>query len=1214
MGKKLTNTIELVGRMDPTVESMFKTVEKYAKQAQKALSKTELGDVEKLAKQSSVSISALGSKLRAVDDGLKLNPTSLDLITKKQRTLSQMIDTTKTRLFALKTEQAAFVESGGDLNSDQYTKLTTEIQKAENALERLNSQQNNFSPKVQQFGKRMEGVSKATGKVAKAMAPVSAASGAFLTSAVKTSSDFQSAMNQIAATKGISTTDAELGKLREQAMKLGADTAFSSTQAAEGLNILAMAGYNTDESIAMSKATLNLASAGAIQMSDSASYLSGTLKGFGLEADRAAEVADRIAKGSSVAATDVGQLGSAMADSAATSRSYNQDINNTGVALLRLAEQGVTGSAAGTALAAVEKNLFTASEQGAKALSELGVSAYDSAGKARDINEVVNDISASLNGLNDQQKSDTLSKIFDIQGLDAYNKMIASGADKQKVFREAMEGSAGAAEQMAATQMEGLGGALTELSSAFDNMKITIGDVFSGPLEKGVDFLTGLISKFNSADSSVQKFTAYGLAGLTAAVPAMFGISKLTGGIGKFIDKAGRANTVTGKLAGKMGGLFKRKQKTPSIDMGGASSNPTAGMAASVGSETSAAQGKLAGFVNSVGNLFKSIGTGISTAFQGIGTGISTALQGAATAISSLNPVGVLSFGMAIGVVSLALVGLAKCRGDVLPFLQGLSDIFTSLVGGVLDAVASAIVKVAGVAVVLGQALAAAAPFVEALGTALATVASGIGEAIATIAEGVGNGLATVITAIGPIAPQLATAIATIVTAISEGAAQIGPVIAQIVTACQPIVSDLTSLLETALTQISPIIDSIGNCFKDLGTSIKTALEGVSGVIDSLGSAVSGVLDSIAGIIDSIGNAALNAGRGFDQMANGIKTITNLNVFDMGASLAAVATGAGLIAAHSGGIAEMGTGFTQIASAMQTLSATTAQAVASFALLPGLLESLSSSTATISQLGPAFSSAAAQMSVALGMMSSAVSTHLSSISTRFMVTMPLIVTTTSTSMNQIANVTRSTLAGLAATVAAAMAGVVAAFQSAMASAVATVSAGMSAIRGMMSVSIQGPHLAVPHVSVSGNFSLNPPSAPSFSVSYYKEGGILSGATLFGMLGNTGLVGGEAGPEAVLPLNMLWSKLDEILTRSIGAISGYKANSSRLINNPEAASLIPASTGSGSIVVNFNPVINIGGEGGKTSEASISAALARAKDDLLDELEDILREQRERAYA
>ena len=1211
MGKKLTNTIELVGRMDPTVESMFKNVEKLAQQAQKALSKTELKDVEKLAKQSSVSASALGSKLRAVNDGLKLNPTSLDLITTKQRTLNQMIDTTKTRLFALKTEQAAFVESGGDLNSDQYTKLTTEIQKAENALERLNSQQNNFSPKVQQFGKRMEGVSEATGKVAKAIAPVSAGAGALGVSAIKTAADFDSAMNQIAATKGIKSTDAEMGQLREQAIKLGNDTAFTSAQAAEGLNILSMAGYKTGDAIAISADMLNLASAGQISMSDSATYLATTLKGFNMNAEDAGKIADRIAKGSSAAATDVGELGAAFADSAATSQSYGQTVDDVGVALLRLADQNVLGSAAGTSLAALEKNLYKASDQGKKTLDDLGVSAYDAAGKARPINDVVNEIRDSMQGLTDQEQSEKLSKIFDIQGSDAYYKMIATSAEKQKEFEQAMKESQDTAASMAQTQNEGLNGALTRLGSAFDNMKIKIGSVFTGPLEKGADFLTGLIQKFNDASDSTHKFAAYGLAGITAAAPALFGISKLTGGIGKFIDKAGRANTITGKLAGKMGGLFKGKTKSAGD---GASMNPVSGMSSAVGSETSAAQGKIVGFVNSVGNLFKSIGTGISTAFQGIGKGISTALQGASAAISNLNPMGAASFAIVIGTLTLALIGLAKCRNDVLPFLQGLSDIFTSMVGGVLDAVASAIVKLAGVAVVLGQALAAAAPFVEAFGNAISTIAQGVGEGIASIAEGIGNGLAAVITAIGPIAPQLATAIATIVTAISEGAAQIGPVIAQIVTACQPIVSDLTSLLETALTQISPIIDSIGNCFKDLGTSIKTALEGVSGVIDSLGSAVSGVLDSIAGIIDSIGNAALNAGRGFDQMANGIKTITNLNIFDMGASLAAVATGAGLIAAHSGGIAEIGTGFTQIASAMQTLSTTTAQAVASFALLPGLLESLSSSTATISQLGPAFSSAAAQMSVALGMMSSAVSTHLSSISTRFMVTMPLIVTTTSTSMNQIANVTGSTLAGLAATVAAAMAGVVVAFQSAMASAVATVSAGMSAIRGMMSVSIQGPHLAVPHVSVSGNFSLNPPSAPSFSVSYYKEGGILSGATLFGMLGNTGLVGGEAGPEAVLPLNMLWSKLDEILTRSIGAISGYKANSSRLINNPEAASLIPASTGSGSIVVNFNPVINIGGEGGKTSEASISAALARAKDDLLDELEDILREQRERAYA
>lgn len=1216
MGKKLTNTVELKGQLDASVNNMFKAVQKMSEATAKAMKNYNketsksgakpFEDAAKAAKQSGATMSVLGSKLNAINDGLQMKPTSLNLITSKQQTLGKMIDTTKTKLAALQQQQQEFIDSGGDLGSDKYEKLQTEIQKTENSLSRLTAQQNNFSPRVQQFGAAMDVVSEKTGAMAKTFAPASAAAGAFGVSTVKTSMDFQSAMNQIAATKGISTTSEELGQLREQAMKLGADTAFSSTQAAEGLNILSMAGYGTEDAIAMSQSMLSLASAGQIDMADSAAYLATTMKGFQDQNYSAGDVADRIAKGSSLAATDVGQLGDAFSAASATSNAYGQSIDDMGVALLKLADQGVTGSAAGTALAAVEKNLFTATDQGAKAMQQLGVSAYTAEGKARPLNDVLNDIGKATKNMTDQQRSDVLSNIFDIQGMEAFNKMMATTSEKEKGFREGLENSSGAADQMAKTQNEGLKGSLIELGSAFDNAKISIGNVFSGPLEKGVDWLTGLVHKFNDAGDSVHKFTAYGIAGLAALSPALFGVSKLTGGIGSFISKAGKANTITRKLAGGIGKMFGKKTA-------GAGSRPLAGMTAGSDAQLNTMTAKAQACTSKIGSMFQGMGNGISTVFQGIGKGI----QSVFTGISSMNLMGAASFAVVVGSVSLALIGLAKCRNDILPFLEGLNTAFTGLVSGVLDAFVNSLIKLAPVVGIVAEGFAKLAPLATALGSGIGQAAQGIGSGIGQIAQGVGQGIATILSAIGPMMPQIASSIAILVQAFAGAAPTIAGAITQIITAATPLVATLVPIFTTLITSISPILDSLGEAFSKFGEAVHSALEGVADIITAVGEAINNILSGAADVVRSIGDAALNCGTGFERMANGLEKITGLNLFSMGAALAAVAAGAGLLVGYSGGMSELGTGFMDTANAMQMLSGNISGAIAAMALLPPAIENLVSASANMSTIGDNMMPAALQMTVALNMMGTAASSNVPGIISPFMTVFPQIPTIVSTTMSNASNAMTSGLSGMKSAVTSAMNGVISAFQVGMAMALATVRAGISAIQSAMSVSISGPHLAVPHVSVSGNFSLNPPSAPSFSVSYFKKGGLLNGATLFGAMGEKALVGGEAGPEAILPLDTLWSKMDEILTKAVNTAISYASLGSRPINNENAIAKAsaPASTGGNSpFNVTFAPVININGGQGEDVQGSVSTALARAKDDLMDELESLLAEMRDRAYA
>ena len=163
-----------------------------------------------------------------------------------------------------------------------------------------------------------------------------------------------------------------------------------------------------------------------------------------------------------------------------------------------------------------------------------------------------------------------------------------------------------------------------------------------------------------------------------------------------------------------------------------------------------------------------------------------------------------------------------------------------------------------------------------------------------------------------------------------------------------------------------------------------------------------------------------------------------------------------------------------------------------------------------------------------------------------------------------------------------------------------VSSAISAIKSAMHFSWSLPKLKLPHVSISGKFSLNPPSAPHFGISWYKEGGILTQPTVFGAAGNRLLAGGEAGAEAVLPLSKLWDELDRILNSAISAVASYGQPEAGLV--AKAGQLLTMDNfslgglaGGGGIYINYDfsgftwsPTVNADGDGGSGIMAELKA--------------------------
>lgn len=339
------------------------------------------------------------------------------------------------------------------------------------------------------------GFASAASSVASAgIAAVNAAAGAtagFTKAAIETGREFDSAMSQVAATLGMTTEDIEnnvdnagetFEALRKTAKEMGAATNFSASEAAEGLNILAMSGFDASQSIEMVDDVLHLAAAGSMDMASAAGYVSGAMKGFNDETKDAQYYADLMAKGATLANTSVSQLGDALSGAAAMGSAYGQSAEDMTVSLLRLAEQGEVGSNAATMLSAAMANIYTPMDQAKKAMDELGVSAYDESGSIREFNDVINDLNEAIernSGGNEELANRYKDLIFGKQGLAAFNKLVVTGTEKQDEWAEALaraSDGAGEAAKQYATMTDNLQGDIDIWNSALDGFKVAISD------------------------------------------------------------------------------------------------------------------------------------------------------------------------------------------------------------------------------------------------------------------------------------------------------------------------------------------------------------------------------------------------------------------------------------------------------------------------------------------------------------------------------------------------------------------------------------------------------------------------------------------------------------------------------------------------------------------------------------------------------------------
>jgi tape measure domain-containing protein len=308
-----------------------------------------------------------------------------------------------------------------------------------------------------------------------------------------------------------------------------------------------------------------------------------------------------------------------------------------------------------------------------------------------------------------------------------------------------------------------------------------------------------------------------------------------------------------------------------------------------------------------VSSVIRSLGTAVATASKGIGTGLAIAFRGLGQAIAIVPPTTWLALGAGIALVCVGLA-LLGTQGD------GVVKVFQAL--------GSAVSQV-----------------IIALGAGLSSVLASLGSVIqsfGTAIQSVGNGIRLVFEGIGTIIQSVGIAIKGTLEGLALAFTGFG-------NGVRLALEGVGSVIQSVGTAIKSVLEGLGTAFEKFGTAVKTVCEGVKTVIDSIGDSIRKILDGVANVIKSIGESAEKAGNGFRLFAEGVKTLVDLNLGDLVATLTATALGVGKISAHAGEMTTAGTGMQTMAQGLLSLGEAANSVQGALTSIPTLITNLNTS-------------------------------------------------------------------------------------------------------------------------------------------------------------------------------------------------------------------------------------------------------------------------------
>ena len=927
--------------------------------------------------------------------------------------------------------------------------------------------------------------------------------------------NFTSTMSEVSAISGATGEDFE--KLEACAREYGATTVFSASNAAEALKYMSLAGWDADQSTSALGGVLNLAAASGMELGAASDMVTDYLSAFAMEAGDAAYFADLLSYAQSHSNTTAEALGEAYKNCAANLNAAGQDVETVTSLLEGMANQGYKGSEAGTAMAAIMRDITNGMKDGAIKIGETSVAVMDAQGNFRDLTDILTEVEAATNGMGDAERAVALSSTFTADSTKGLNLILNEGMDNIAGYEEELRGASGSAEEMANIMNDNLSGDVAAMNSAFEELGLKIYDALESKLRAGVQFITnGVIPAIEWLGGHIPEVTI-AVSGLGAVIAAM------------------NWGTISSKIAMVKGALVKL-----AAALGGVSLPAIAIIA--VITAVALAFTNLWKNNEEFRNKITAIWDGIKAKFDEFGQGIVDRLNALGFEFEDITEVMKAVWDGFCEVLAPIFEGvfqqISNILNEALDILTGLFDIFAGIFTGDWDMVWQGVQEVFGA--VWDFVVATFENWIstftsladtvlgwfgtdwETVWTNVKTFFSDTWNAISSFFSGILTGIKTfftdtwnaIVSFFSGILSGIYSSVTGTMTEIHDTFTNIWDSITGFLSGAWETIKNIVTVGIMAVKEIiSAAFQIITLPFRFIWENCKDTVLSIWETIKSvIGEKIDAVKEKITTVTTAISNVASAAWNAISSTASslweGIKGTIGSKI-DAAKEKVSTATSAITSVASSA--------WSSVSSTASSLWNTISSTVSS--KISAASSAVSSATSTITSVASsAWSSVSSTASSQWESIRSTISSKLSSAKS-----------TVSNLMSGITSTMSSGLSSALSTVSGKFSSIYSTISSKMSAARDAVGNAISALKSKFNFSWSLPHLKLPHVSISGSFSINPPSVPHFGISWYKDGGILTRPTIFGAAGNNLLAGGEAGAEAVVPLATLWDKLETMIT-------------------------------------------------------------------------------------